>query len=220
MFDEVKLSPNYGYPRGTKGRNGHKIIGACNHISGGEYAGNIAWMMQAKASASYNVLVKRDGTPVMLVDPANAAWSHGKLNKYNWPLLKSGVNPNLYTLSIARVGSDQRKWDEPQMETIVRIHKEWAKQYGYPAEWPHIFGHRHIDSVDRWYCPGDEFLKELYVRLAIDDAPPVEEEDTDTLWQVIAGAYVNKQNAEMVRGNLLRMGVAGVYLNPIKRPKR
>jgi N-acetylmuramoyl-L-alanine amidase len=171
MYDEFIPSPNYGYPRGTKGRNGQKIIGVCVHISGAEYPSNIAWMTKPGASAAYTVLVKRDGKTVQLVDEGNAQWAHGKVNKPTWPLLKPGVNPNLYALAISRVGSDQRKWDPPQMDTIVRIIRAWSKKYGFPAAWPHVFGHKHIDSVGRWYCPGDPFLEELYKRLAAAEEP-------------------------------------------------
>ncbi len=212
MYDEKHLSPNYGYPRGTKGRNGQKIIGVGVHISGAEWPSNLAWIMNPKANAAYNVLVKRDGKAALFVDPGNAAWSHGAINKATWPLLKSGVNPNLCTLSISRVGSDQRRWEEPQMETTVRIIKAWAKEYGFPAAWPHVFGHRHIDSVNRWYCPGDEFLKELYIRLEVPDEEPEPVPDKGILWRVIAGSYADRHTAEMVRANLIRMGVKGAFL--------
>lgn len=213
MYDETVLSPNFGYPkRGTKGRGNQKIIGVGVHISGGEYPGNIAWLTRPNGGSSYNVLVKRDGKAVLLVDPANAAWAHGKISKPKWSLLKTGVNPNLYTLSISRVGSNQNLWDPPQMDTIVRIIKSWSAQYGFPAEFPHVFGHKHIDSVDRWYCPGDPFLKELYVRLQIDDKPEPVEPEKDVMWRVIAGSYKDKHTAEMVRANLMRMGVTGVFL--------
>lgn len=212
MYDETHLSPNFGYPRrGTKGRQGEKILGVGVHISGGEWPGNLAWILNPKANASYNVLIKRDGKAALFVPPENAAWSHGAIKKPNWPLLKKGVNPNLYTLSISRVGSDQRKWDPPQMDTTVRIIKEWSKEYNFPAEWPHVFGHRHIDSVDRWYCPGDAFLKELWIRLAqeeVEPSPP----SGGVMWRVIAGSYRDLHNANMVKANLQRMGVTGVFI--------
>ncbi len=213
MFDETHLSPNFGYPRrGTKGRQGYKIEGVCVHISGGEWAGNRAWIMNPAASASYNVLVKRDGKAAMFVDPNDAAWSHGAVRSPKWPLLKTGVNPNLYTLSICRVGSDQRKWDPPQMDTIVRIIKLWANEFDFPAKWPNVFGHKHIDSVNRWYCPGDPFLNELYVRLAVPDIEP-EPALPNTVFRVVAGSYKDRHNAEMVAANLRRMGVTGVFID-------
>ena len=219
MYDEFIKSPNFGYPRrGTTGRQGQKIIGVGVHISGGEYPGNIAWLTNPKSTASYTVLVKRDGKAVQLVDESNAQWAHGAIRSSKWPLLKSGVNPNLFTLAISRVGSNQNLWDPPQMDTIVRIIRAWSKKYNFPAEWPHVFGHKDIDAVNRWYCPGDPFLKELYVRLAMDEAIPGPVPD-DVLWQVIAGTYADRQNAELVRGNLMRMGVTGVFLNPIKKRK-
>ena len=219
MYDEFIKSPNFGYPRrGTLGRQGQKIIGVGVHISGGGYPGNIAWLTNPKSTASYTVLVKRDGKAVQLVDESNAQWAHGAIRSSKWPLLKSGLNPNLNTLAISRVGSNQNLWDPPQMDTIVRIIKAWAKKYGFPAEFPHVFGHKDIDTINRWYCPGDPFLKELYVRLAVEDTPEDKEQD-QVMWQVIAGSYRDRHNAEMVRGNLLRMGVTGVFLNPVNIKK-
>ena len=220
--DEVYESPNFGYPaRGTKGRQGHKIIGVVNHITGGEWAGNKAWLMNPNAYASYNVIVKRDGTVAQFVDPANAAWAHGRINKPNWPLLKSGVNPNLYTLAVARVGSNQNKWEEAQMDAIVNINMAWAKEHGFPPEWPHILGHKHIDSVNRWYCPGDPFLNELYVRLEeeverqkqAEEEEKEEEKEKNVWYRVVAGSYRDRHNANLVRGALLRQGI-GAWILP------
>ncbi len=165
VYDEIYSSPNQGYPRGANGRNGHKIVGVGVHITGAEWESNKNWIMNPRANASYNAIVKRNGDIAQFVPEANAAWSHGKILKPNWPLLKTGTNPNLYTLSISRVGSNQNLWDAPQMESIVAMILYWSKKYEFPARWPHVFGHKHIDSVGRWFCPGDPFLNELYKQL-------------------------------------------------------
>jgi len=212
MFDETRLSPNYGYPRGTAGRGGQRIEGVGVHISGGELAGNLSWISNPRANASYNVLVARDGKAILLVPTANAAWAHGAVRNSKWPMLRNGVNPNLHTLSIARVGSDQRKWDPPQMDTIVKIIKAWSKEFNFPAKWPNVFGHKHIDSVNRYFCPGDLFLSELYVQLATFDAEP-EILPSNRMFRVIAGSYADRHNAEMVMANLRRMGVTGVFID-------
>ena len=178
MYSEVYYSPNFGYPKGSAGRNEQKIIGVGVHISGAEWQSNYNWIMNPTANASYNAIIKRDGSIVSLVPESNAAYSHGRINKANWPLLKSGVNPNLYTLSVARVGSNQNKWDEPQMASTVKLILHWAQKYNFEPKWPFVFGHKHIDSVGRWYCPGDPFLEALYSELS--KAAPVE-----NVWPVL-----------------------------------
>ncbi len=171
VYDEVYNSPNQGYPRGTKGRNGHKIEGVCVHITGAEWPSNKSWIMNPAANASYNAIVKRDGDIALFVPEENAAWSHGKIEKSSWPLLKQGVNPNLYTLSVSRVGRNQNLWDRPQMDSTVALILHWAKKYNFEPRWPHVFGHKHIDSVGRWFCPGDPFLNELYKQLEMATTP-------------------------------------------------
>ena len=167
IYDLKYYSPNFGYPKGSKGRRGQQIIGVGTHISGAEWQSNYNWIMNPAANASYNAIILRDGRIVQLVPEEDAAYSHGKITKPSWPLLKSGVNPNLYTLSVARVGSNQNTWDAAQMNSMVRLIMYWAGKYSFKPEWPAVFGHKHIDSVDRWYCPGDPFLTELYKRLKL-----------------------------------------------------
>ena len=165
IYTEIHKSPNFGYPKGSAGRLGQKIIGVGVHITGAEYQSNYNWIINPKANASYNAMIKRDGSIISFVAEENAAYSHGKILKPNWPLLKSGVNPNLYTLSVSRVGSNQNLWDAPQMDSTVRLIMHWAEKYNFEPRWPYVFGHKHIDSVGRWFCPGDPFLTELYKRL-------------------------------------------------------
>lgn len=202
VYDEVYKSPNFGYPRGTKGRNGHKIIGVGVHITGAEWASNKSWIMNPAANASYNAIVKRDGKIAQFVEETDAAWSHGKIVKPSWPLLKSGVNPNLYTLSVSRVGSNQNLWDKPQMDSIVALILYWAKKYNFEPKWPYVFGHRHIDSVGRWFCPGNPFLEELYKQLEKAttpiEVPPVYPEYPVPLIQKTVGVEVNGKKTNEV----------------------
>jgi N-acetyl-anhydromuramyl-L-alanine amidase AmpD len=166
VYHETYYSPNFGYPKGTTGRRGYRIEGAGVHITGAEWASNYSHIMNPSSNASYNALIKRDGTRVSLVAEDSCAYSHGKLNNATWPLLKWGANPNWYSLSVSRVGSNQNVWDPPQMESMLELLKHWSEKYGFPLARPHIFGHFEIDSVDRWYCPGRPFFDELVRRMA------------------------------------------------------
>ena len=89
IYDEAYSSPNFGYPRGAPGRGGQKITGIGLHISGATWQSNYNWIMNPAANASYNAIVKDDGTVVSLVPEQNAAYSHGRINKATWPLLKT-----------------------------------------------------------------------------------------------------------------------------------
>jgi hypothetical protein len=101
-YDVIYKSPNFGYPKGREGRGGHEIIAIGLHITGAAWESNYRWIMNSAANAGYNAVVRDDGSVVSLVPEENAAYSHGRINRPTWPLLKKGVNPNLYTLSVAR----------------------------------------------------------------------------------------------------------------------
>ncbi len=199
IYDEIYQSPNFGYPKGSFGRGGRKIEAICLHISGASWQSNFNWIMNPAANASYNALIKEDGTVVSLVPEQNAAYSHGRINKPSWPLLKEKVNPNLYTLSLARTGANQNTWTPAQLASTLKVLKYWGEKYEIPLKRPHIFGHFEIDSTGRWYCPGKAFFERVIRELEAEinlagqgqgaSAQPV-------VWhRVIAGSYKHPDNA-------------------------
>ena len=200
IYDEAYSSPNFGYPRGAPGRRGQKITGIGLHISGATWQSNYNWIMNPAANASYNAIVKDDGTVVSLVPEQNAAYSHGRINKATWPLLKAATNPNLYTLSLARTGSNQNTWTPQQLESTLKVLKCWGDKYDIPLKRPYIFGHFEIDAVDRWYCPGRGFFDRVIAELEKERFPvgaaTNDEPDSATWYRVIAGSYRNPQRAE------------------------
>jgi len=204
MYDEVYKTPNFGYPKGANGRKGQKIIAIGLHISGGNWRSNYNWIMNPKANASYNAIVKDDGRIVSLVPEENAAYAHGKIAKSTWPLLKPGINPNLSTLSLARTGADQRRWTTAQLDATIKIINHWCFKYGIKPARPFIFGHFEIDSVGRWYCPGKNFFETVISELVTggllaDDQPA-------RLYKVIAGSFRVKGNAEVRLILLAKLG--------------
>ncbi len=217
IYDEVYQSPNFGYPRkGASGRKGHghdgSILGIGIHVSGAEWQSNYSWIMNPSANASYNAIIKDDGSIVSLVPEQNPAYSHGRINKPSWPLLKSGVNPNIYTLSVARTGSNQNTWTTAQMDSTIKLLKYWSEKYNIPLKRPYIFGHFEIDSVGRWYCPGKPFFDAVIKELEkIENEPKPE---LPKIWyRVIAGSFENRRNADKVRQELIRQGFRGVWVD-------
>lgn len=150
-------SPNFGYPKGSQGRNGHKVIAIVNHVSGGSYESNKSWIMNPASNASYHYLVRKNGQIVQFVSDSNAAYANGRVNNPSWSRIKKNVNPNLYTLSIAREGHNHEEPTMQQWESIIELHKEKIRQFDLKVDRDHIIGHSDIDSVDRWYCPGRGF---------------------------------------------------------------
>ncbi len=219
IYDEVYQSPNFGYPKGHSGRRGHghdgSIIGIGVHISGATWQSNYNWIMNPRANASYNALIKDNGDIVSLVPEGNPAYSHGKINKATWPLLKKGVNPNIYTLSFARTGSNQNTWTPQQMQSAIKLIKYWGAKYNIPLKRPYIFGHFEIDAVDRWYCPGKPFFDALIKELeSVEKEPEQQPEPEGNVWyRVIAGSYRNREHADMVRNDLLQRGIKGVWID-------
>lgn len=192
IYDEIYKSPNYGYPKGSSGRHGHKPMAVGVHIGGALWPSNYSWIMNPNANASYNCYIKLDGTIVSFVPEDSPAYSHGMINQATWPLLKSGVNPNIYTLSISREGSNQNTWTDAQMQSTVKVLKYWSKKYDIPLKRPYIFGHFEIDSAGRWYCPGRPFFDALIA--AIEKAD--DEEVDDSIYRVISGSFSSLENAE------------------------
>lgn len=190
IYDDEFYTPNYGYPKGTSGRNGHKIIGVGVHVTGASWQSNYSWIKNPESNASYNCVILEDGSKYQLVSETNAAYSHGRINNPSWPLLKSGVNPNLYTLSVARTGSNQRTWTERQMGSTIEVIKHWSRIYGFPADRPHVFGHFEIDSVNRPYCPGREFFDELIKKLR---------EEEDSVYKTVVVVYSESDSPTALR---------------------
>ena len=200
IYDETYSSPNFGYPKGSFGRGAQEILGIGLHITGAQWESNYSWIMNPSANASYNAVVRDDGSVVSLVPEHTAAYSHGRINKATWPLLKRGVNPNLYTLSLARTGSNQNTWTKEQLEATLKVLKYWAAKHDIPLRRPYIFGHFEIDSVNRWYCPGRGFFDRVIAELAKEEAKgahlkPAEEPEPVIWHRVIAGSYRNPKNA-------------------------
>jgi N-acetyl-anhydromuramyl-L-alanine amidase AmpD len=233
IYDQVYSSPNFGYPKGAIGRCSHKVIAICLHITGASWQSNYSWIMNPKANASYNAIVKDDGTVVTLVPEGSAAYSHGKINKATWPLLKAGVNPNLYTLSLARTGSDQNRWTEAQLASTLKVLRHWGKAYNIPLKRPYIFGHFEIDSVGRWYCPGRPFFDQVIAELAKEQqaagapepasvtpstspAEPTSQQEV-TWYRVVAGSYRSYASAEREAAKLRAQGL-DAFVAPYSEP--
>lgn len=160
-------SPNFGYPTGSHGRSGYAPIAIVYHIMEGSLAGTDSWFQNPASSASAHFGVGANGEIHQYVLTDDAAWTNGIVNRPSWRLLKSGVNPNLYTLSIEHEGKHRRdasgniieSWSptEAQYQATLALSRWLMETYQIPADSDHLIPHSAIDSVNRTFCPGNGF---------------------------------------------------------------
>ena len=153
------LSPNFGYPTGRVGRNGHEVKYIVLHVTEGINSEN--WTSNPASQVSYNYIVKLNGEILVIVKENNAPYSNGVVRKPSIRL-DNNVNPNLLTISIAREGYARNKPTEAQIESIVKLCKSICDRYDIDTK--NIIGHKDIDSVQRANCPSmniEEIRKEV-----------------------------------------------------------
>ena len=88
------------------------------------------------------------------VKDEDTAYHAGVVAKPTWKLLKPGVNPNLYTLSIEHEGTATSKWGESMYALSARLIRTLCDRWRIPVTREYVIGHREIDAVSRAGCPG------------------------------------------------------------------
>ena len=91
-------------------RNGYKPCLIVWHIADGTYNGTVAWEQNPESQVSSHFVLGQNGEITQLVPLDKAAWTQGVVNQPTHPYVKahSGVNPNLYCVSIECEG----RWSE------------------------------------------------------------------------------------------------------------
>ncbi|MDR3601589.1 MAG: N-acetylmuramoyl-L-alanine amidase [Desulfosporosinus sp.] len=144
-------SPNFSSPKG------YKIIAIVNHIMSGTLTGTDAWFAKPTSKVSSHFGVGKNGEIHQYVNLANPAWANGVINKPNWALLQSGVNPNYYTVSIEHEGESGDVMPEVQYQSTLALHQWLIRTLNIPVTCDNIIGHYRIDSVNKAKCPGTGF---------------------------------------------------------------
>ncbi len=198
-------SPNYGLPRGTKGRKGYKVIAIVDHIMAGSLIGTDSWFGTARSEASAHFGIGKNGEIHQYVELADVAWHAGKVRKPDWALLKD-TNPNYYTIGIEHEGQSGDVFTEAQYQATLWLHKRLIKQYGIPVTADTIIGHYRIDSVNKANCPGTGFPWE---RLFGD----LKMEDEDMKVNTIKDIVIRKEGEEY-EGVLIN-GIAYGQIRPL-----
>jgi N-acetyl-anhydromuramyl-L-alanine amidase AmpD len=173
-------SPNYGYPTGTHGRGGHKVLAIVDHIMAGTLAGTDSHFKNPKSEVSAHFGVGKNGEIHQYVSIDDAAHHAGNIRKPSWPLLipdnstDGFLNPNLYTIGIEHEGQSGDEFTEAQYQATLALHRWLISEFGITPGPDTIIGHCRIDSVVKVNCPGKGFpwarlLNDLNVKYSYED---------------------------------------------------
>lgn len=141
------MSPNF-----DKDRKGYAPKAIVIHRSEGSFESSFAWCNDPKSKVSYHYLINKSGEVFELVYPKDTAWHAGLAVKATWPLIKQGINTNLYTLGIALSGLASTKPTIRQIISCGQLVKKLCSIYKIQLDSFHIIPHNSIRS-DK-ICPG------------------------------------------------------------------
>lgn len=151
-------------PSKTKGRGGYKPEAIVLHITEGSFKSAMSWIIDPANQASYHFIVQESGAIRQVVDVADTAWHAGKVVRPTWPLLKPGVNPNLYTIGIACAGFASNARPILQILSVCALLSFLSEKYSIPLTDKTFVFHREI-RADKT-CPGKVPEKSFFLLVA------------------------------------------------------
>lgn len=161
-FALQRHSPNY-----WTGQYGN-VLAVVMHIAAGGYQPSIEWLCNPASGVSAHFIVSKGGEITQMVSIYNSAranglsWANGRWKNARgkfvaptWDSIITGVNPNLYTISIEHEGFPEDVRTPQMQDADVRLLR-WLAQKLHLRYEPgrSLIGHRDIDPVDKWFCPG------------------------------------------------------------------
>lgn len=207
-------------------RGSYKPLYIVWHIAEGTYNGTVTWEQNPQSQTSSHFVLGKGGEVTQLVPLDMAAWTQGVVKSPTHAYVKahSGVNPNLYCISIECEG----KWSETKgkltdkqlaaaAELTRHIVSEVKRIYGttISIDREHMIGHCEINTVTRPHCPGELFQYDELISMANGKAPQTggqTEQDTpsastdDLPYTVQVGAFADRVNAASMQNKLSGMG--------------
>lgn len=164
-----KPSPN----KGLRGNYKPELI--VIHIMAGSLSGTDNWFSSTVSQVSAHYGIGLTGEIHQYVQESEVAWANGRVNNPTAKLLKPGINPNLYTISIENEGFDLSKNPEVQLDTCANLVKEICGRYNIPIDRDHIIGHYEIFSL-KPNCPAtDKSVIDKIILKAKPQSKPQEE---------------------------------------------
>jgi len=160
-----------GSPNFSPGRAGYRPRAVVIHIMQGTLAATDSWFGTTRSQVSAHYGIGETGRVHQYVQEGDTAWHAGRVATPTWPLLKPGVNPNLYTIGIEHEGWSGRQWSEPTMRTSASLLAELAQRWGIPLDRQHVIRHCDIYAL-KPFCPGpgvdlDALIRDAQERLTV-----------------------------------------------------
>lgn len=160
------------------GRGGAKIAAIVLHIQEGTSASSLSWWASGNADASSSAMVQKDGSVLLIIDPADGPWTNGDVNQPSpkgTALIEriGGINPNKVTLSIEAEGRSGDSMGESQLNAMCWLITDWMITYGLTMN--DIYKHADINGKDRSFCPG-KYWDQVIAKLGEVPLP------TNTVW--------------------------------------
>lgn len=155
-------SPNFFPNRSGFG----KPIAMVDHITDDMNLSRVlGWLRNPASQASAHFVIDRNGKVYQLVSSADGAFTNGKVDRPRTDIpvildvVRRGINFNNATITVEHVGTPNNPPTQAQYEASRKIHQYFShpKVYGIIRNRSHQLRHGDIDSVDRSYCPGNDF---------------------------------------------------------------
>ena len=135
-----------------KGRSGSEPQAIVIHVIVGSLASAGITFGDARSSVSAHYGVGKDGTVHQFVEETDTAFHAGIVVRPTWANLRSGVNPNLYTIGIEHEGLATDLWTDDQYGSSGALIHEIGRRWRIPLDRGHVVMHREIRASKT--CPG------------------------------------------------------------------
>ena len=156
-----KKSPNF-----WAGRKGYRPEGVVIHIMDGTLVGTDSWFANPASLVSSHYGIGRTGEVHQYVKEEDTAWHAGRVDAPVWKLIKSNINPNLYTVGIEHEGKPDDVWTDAMKQSSAALIREICQRWQIPIDRNHIVGHFEIFSK-KPNCPArDKKIIDEIVALA------------------------------------------------------
>jgi N-acetylmuramoyl-L-alanine amidase len=138
------------------------------HIMDGSFTAGESVFRDPTTHKSAHYGISRSGEIHQYLDENDTGFHAGIVVNPTWELLRSGVNPNFYTIGIEHEGRPDDVWPETQLQASATLIGQIAARWDIPLDDSHVIRHHQIR--DSKTCPGNwlkigELLKRVPARL-------------------------------------------------------
>jgi N-acetyl-anhydromuramyl-L-alanine amidase AmpD len=149
------------------------------HIAVGSLKSVDAHFNDPNAQVSAHYCVAKTGVVHQYVHETDTAFHAGIVVNPTWPLLKTGVNPNFYTIGIEHEGLPDDVWPDVQIDTSAALVGEIAHRWGILLDDLHVIRHHQIRASKT--CPGSF----ITIAKILERVPPATEGTTSRMVRTI-----------------------------------